>query len=189
MKKLFWVFILSLITITLVGCSKKTELEKTLDELNDAKSLTMTFDMDVPFLGEIEAVSKIDGDKEYYLTFMQEYYLSTEDGVQYKYSKDISDNWIKEEYDDSEDDDDSVDPTEFKDSWFEKEENKYVLKEEYYDEVLGTDVGEVKQFDMEIEDDKVIINYEVSSEGFVIKAVITITDINNTSIQLPTVSE
>jgi hypothetical protein len=187
MKKFLGVFALLIMAITLTGC--KSKLEKTFDKLDDAKSMTMIIEMEVPIFGKVEMTTKIEGDKEYYQGFMEEYYLSKEDGVTYKYSQNFNDEWVKEEYKEEteEESNEEIDPTEFKAKWFEKKGEKYILKSDYYDEVFGDDVT-VSLFEMIVSDDEVTIDYEMSSGGFVISGSILIKDINKTEVDLPEVN-
>lgn len=189
MKKAYLLLFI-FIFIGLVGCKNKTE--NVFDKLNDAENLTMVISMNVPVFGEIEITTMIDGDKEYVNTFIGEYYISTENGVKYKYSKNLYDNWIKEE-DTAEEPEkttgEDIDPTKFKESWFEKDDGKYILKSEYYDEVFGEEATDVRLFELLIEDEEFTINFKINSDGFLVTGSILVKDIGKTNVNLPVINQ
>jgi len=80
-----------------------------------------------------------------------------------------------------------LDPSEFKDDWFEIVDNKYILKSDYYDEVFGEDADDIRLFEMTIEDDVYTIDFEMNAEGMIISAQIILKDINETVVELPVI--
>jgi hypothetical protein len=188
MKKILSGLILLLLVTLISGCGND-KLEKTLKKMSDAESYSMTLTMEnIPIFGTMEMKAKVDGDKEYFYMTGLEFYLSKENETTYIYTK-VGSTWEKTEYSEADLDlpieVDEVDPKDFDAKWFKKEDDKYILQEEYYEEIFAEEAEMVKSLEIEIDDDDFIIYYEMSLEGFVIKVTLEITDINKTTIKLP----
>ncbi|HHU56027.1 MAG TPA: hypothetical protein GXZ48_05005 [Acholeplasmataceae bacterium] len=186
MKKFLMFLFFGLFLFVVSGCteSKKNDLEKFIDLLEEKQNCEMKMEMTVPMLGKVTITAKADGNKGYVgsVLGMGDIYTEEVDGKIYQYYQDLTGKWVKEEIaaEDVESEFDIIDELEADD--FDKiEDKKYELKEEKREEY------NVESFVITLTDDGAIFEFEMIEEGLHVPVTLTITKIGEVEIQLPKV--
>lgn len=176
------------LAVTLILVFAKHPLEKFLAKMEREENYQMTITLsDIPFFGTITIQTKQDGNISYTSGFGEESYTETVGDDVYEYTKDSSDNWIKEKLESDDESDSTSDQLTddfeelFNPENYDKvEKNKYEQKSNVhfddYDNVVIT-----------IDDDTYTIEMDMSSEGMVMHAKIVISKIGAVELVLPKV--
>lgn len=196
-KRVFSPLVL-LVVFLITGCNlgetTTTEPLSVFHEFNTAESYTMTITANYPMFGELEFVIKKDGNKEYMFMFGEEIYAYLEDSEYYLIVKDEAGQWIKVKYNEIMDEENEigldVDVTVFDEELFTIEEDKYILKEEYYTTLFDEETAEqLRSFELVFTDDGLKINYRLSIQGVIINAEMIVNNLNQTTVELPQIQQ
>ena len=199
MKKLTITLIFTVLLILTVGCNKRTSLEGMLKDIQDAESITVTT---IVLLGHWEddrfievdvfnSLVKKDNDKSYLSFSDVEIYSYFEDNQMYIIYVQ-NEEYSIETGEPLDNDEDSMLGLikSLKASWFEYKDGVYVLKPEYYHEVIEEEaIEEIRSFEITIKGSTLTIVMESNLGGEGVIYEVRISSINSTTIELPNVEE
>lgn len=192
-SKIIIVFVLLVITaLSLIGCTSPKQIDRYYNKIQKADSLTIVMDMQVPIFGKMSMIMKVDGNKEYTSAIFDdvEKYTEVVGDKTYTYTQNILGNWEKSESNTEEDEASAGEEFEEllkSDNYqYSKDIKKFVLKEGVKPNFLNE--MEADSVTLEIDDNTCIISGDANIEGMVMSFSITIKDLNDTTITLPTVA-
>lgn len=192
-SKIIIVFVLLVITaLSLIGCTSPKQIDRYYNKIQKADSLTIVMDMQVPIFGKMSMIMKVDGNKEYTSAIFDdvEKYTEVIGDKTYTYTQNILGNWVKTESNTEEDEASAGEEFEEllkSDNYqYSKDIKKFVLKEGVKPNFLNE--MEADSVTLEIDDNTCIISGDANIEGMVMSFSITIKDLNDTTITLPTVA-
>jgi len=184
--------ILLALSFVLMGCTSSKQIDRYYTKLEKADSATIVIEMQVPIFGKIAMTMKVDENKQYTSAMFDEpeEYKEVVKDTTFTYKQNNWGNWIKTESK-AEEDEVSAEK-EFEELFnsdnykYSKELKKFVLKEGVKPKFLNE--MEAESVTLEIDGTTCIISGEVNMEGMVMPFSITMKDLNNTTITLPTAS-
>lgn len=176
--------------LSLSSCSLKHPIDALREKLDSSRNFQMKVTMkDVPLLGDVKSIVKMDGNKQHYSAVMlePEYYTEEVDGVTYKYFKNLKGEWTKIQM--KEDDDKLVDDSTLKD----------VLKKENFEKVKDQKNTYRQKSGVEFEHfSDVVISYDrhsctvemnLTANGLSLACKLEFTNFGEIKIDLPKVEE
>ncbi|MFA6866531.1 MAG: hypothetical protein WCR54_03335 [Clostridia bacterium] len=184
--------IIALLAVVLIGCNSTKKIDKFYDKLSECDSVTIDIEMEMPIFGTAVVTTKIDDNKTYTSGFMGEgeEYTEVIDNVEYTYTK-VLGTWIKDSEELTEEDDETIAEDEYAELFnadnyeYDKEIDKYVLKEGV--KTTFMEGMQATTLTLELTDNGCVFIGKVNSDGVLMPITITMKDLNNTEIVLPTV--
>ncbi len=199
MKKTILLFSMFMLIFTLSACGRSSDLEKALNDLEEAHSYTVYTRIPTTYFGPREIWQMREGDREYHLVVFREmveneyFLIPKEDGL-YFYQPNQQGLWESEKIpgDYFDDEDDAVDTggdtvLDFDASWFEFDDEYYVLKEAYFEKFLGEDSPyTLNQVRINLDNGEFFITMDVTDQlNQKLSINISVTDINSTELIIP----
>lgn len=192
MKKISILLLSFILLIILSSCDLfKPKIERTIEKLNEAKSFTVRMVSLDPKYKDEEVIVKADNNKFYFLAEGVEIYTEIDDNSVTVYENFVG-KWYKTKLPHLEIEYKKYtlfDFSEFNFDWFEKDGDKYILKEEYLEEAINLEADKLEKalesfesITLEIDDDTLIITFNVKNEYGI---QMFIFDIGDTEIELP----
>lgn len=192
MKKISILLLSFILLIVLSSCDLfKPKIERTIEKLNEAKSFTVRMVSLDPKYKDEEVIVKADNNKFYFLAEGVEIYTEIDDNSVTVYENFVG-KWYKTKLPHLEIEYKKYtlfDFSEFNFDWFEKDGDKYILKEEYLEEAINLEADKLEKalesfesITLEIDDDTLIITFNVKNEYGI---QMFIFDIGDTEIELP----
>lgn len=194
MKKIKNVFVFVFIAIavlSLIGCTSPKQIDRYFNKMQKADSATIVVEMQVPIFGKMIMTMKVDGNKGYSSAIFDDVETYTEiiGDKTYTYTQNIFGKWEKTESITEEDAGSAGEQFEelFNSYNYEysKDIEKFTIKEGVYPVFLNEMVAD--SVTLEINGNTCIISGEVNIEGMVMPFSITIKDLNDTTVTLPTI--
>lgn len=192
MKKISILLLSFILLIVLSSCDLfKPKIERTIEKLNEAKSFTVRMVSLDPKYKDEDVIVKADNNKFYFLAEGVEIYTEIDDNSVTVYENFVG-KWYKTKLPHLEIEYKKYtlfDFSEFNFDWFEKDGDKYILKEEYLEEAINLEADKLEKalesfesITLEIDDDTLIITFNVKNEYGI---QMFIFDIGDTEIELP----
>lgn len=184
MKKLLMSMFLVLSLIGLTACGGTPTIEEALAELNETQNFTMSITMETGIMGDIKMTITVDEDTAYMEFLGQKAYVITKDDQVYTVTKSGL-NWEITDISTEMELETPIDVELLDPEMFEKDGNKYVLKQDKFYELFGEEASILESFEMTIKSGSIEI-IMIMSEGFMeITTTMIIDQIGKTKIEVP----